>query len=470
VSGKPTCGLRFSAFTFLVSLATLEAVACRVDRQEFQNRVFGCDTSAADPLCGTDLAGHPMQCFAARQIGAADFCTEECGDVPMSLDDGTVCVQGGAKLKACKPSDDGDPAGHPQGACGRSEFGCLRTDILKDEGVCLTMHPCVTDQDCHDPVRSVCAATFLKNVYAGNTDLETDHLYCLQEGCDANNSACSPGETCLRKVISKDAHPPDICVPNCDSLHHCPPNHFCLQKISGPGNPAVCIPGLLGFVCDTDIDCLVGTCMDDGGSGPDAGDHLHLCSRTCSNDDDCSKFDGVQGLFICAPNGHCATPDAYRGASCSNDGDCLLDAGAQCMRFAETDAQGTCLHACPADGACLPRGGINQTCLPLVGAGAQVPVCFPGYFGIPCFAEGSCVGDLTCRRPDLVDPSPQAPGMCTALCVKDDDCANDRWTRGGWCGVPDSPICFPAQDPGSACTRDGMCSSGICNLMNHLCN
>ena len=449
--------------SYLLSTAALLALgACRVDDQAFQDRVFRCDTSAADPLCGTDAQGNALQCFAARQIGASDFCAQQCEGDPRPLpDQGAVCVQGNAKLKSCDPRNDDDKSAHPQGACDRPEFGCLRTDVLADEGVCLTMNPCLTDKDCHDPVRSVCAATFLKKLYAGNDSLHADHLYCLEEGCQAKRTSCSPGETCLREVIPAGANPPDICVPNCDSNLRCPPNHFCLQKISGPGNPAVCIPGLLGFVCDTDLDCLVGQCMDDGGTGPGNDDHLHLCSTACASDADCEKFDSAQGRFVCA-DGRCATPDAYRGASCYTDADCVRDADSKCMRFAVTDAQGTCLHACGDNGSCRPRGGINQTCLPLRGeTGTEPPVCFPGYFSFPCFDDASCVGDLSCRGVDLTGPEPRA-GLCTALCAVDDDCAKNRWTPGGWCGYPDAPVCLPGRDAGEDCLRDPMCSSGLC--------
>jgi hypothetical protein len=440
------------------------AGGCRVDAQKFQDRVFSCNTAAANPLCGTDLQGDPMKCYAAEQIGATDFCTEECGDTPgRSADGKTVCVQGGAQLSFCNPADDNDKVGHPNGACGRPEFGCLRTDILKDEGVCLTMNPCLTSQDCHDAVLSVCAATFYKQLYSANTTFHADHLYCLQEGCQADSTSCLPGQTCLRNVIPAAAHPPDICVPNCDSNLQCPPNHFCLQKISGPANPAVCIPGLLGFVCDTDVDCVVGTCMDDGGTGrPDVPDNLRLCTTTCTNDNDCNIFDSDQGRFICnQASGTCATPNAYQGAACGTDSDCIREDGALCARFAPTDPQGTCLHPCRDDGSCLPRGGINETCLPLDDADQLVPVCFPGLFGLPCFADTNCVGEgVSCRGLDLTT-QPPTPGLCTALCASDADCAGNRWTAGGWCGS-EAPICLPPQAAGLPCTRASMCASGLC--------
>jgi hypothetical protein len=477
--------LRCAAVLQVVSRAVLPALlctavgACRVDDDAFQSRVFRCDTSAADPLCGTDVAGEKLQCFAARQIGATDFCAPQCGEIPKPLpDEGAVCVQGNAKLKSCNPTDHADVA-HPDGACDRAEFGCLRTNVLpsaggQDEGVCLTMKTCSQNSDCRDPVRSVCAATFLKELYAdaGNDVMHADSLYCLQKGCEHDDTSCSPGESCLRKVLPI-ANPPDICVPNCDSNHHCPPNHFCLQAISGPANPAVCIPGLLGFVCDTDVDCLVGTCIDDGGTGrPDKGDNLNLCTMTCASDKDCSKFDSQQGLFVCntaSSPAHCATPNAYQGATCKTDQDCGRDLDSRCMRSSASDEVGTCLHPCTDQGGCAPRGGINQTCFPLYAHEGPVPVCFPGFFGLPCFSDNNCVGDLTCRGADL-SANPPTPGFCTTLCVSDGDCAANRWTSGGGCALPEAPICVPPPgDVGATCFLNAMCTSGVCDLTHLTC-
>jgi hypothetical protein len=444
----------------ICALAALVVVAagCRVDDDAFQRRVFRCDTSAADPLCGTDARGQPMQCFGAGQIGAVDFCTETCGDVPMSLpDENAVCVQGNAKLAYCNPADDDDPAGHPGGACGRAEFGCLRTDLTRDEGVCVTMRPCLTNQDCHDNVRSTCAATFFKQLYAvdARSDapvLRADHLYCLQEGCDATGSSCSPGESCLRKVVPPAANAPDICVPNCDSQLRCPPNHFCVQKVSGPANPAVCIPGLLGFVCATDIDCVIGVCRLENGPEPPRDGRLNLCTVPCNSDDDCHHFDSDQGAFICNADHYCATPAAYNGASCFTDDDCGLDEGTICARVAATDRQGTCLHPCDPDGGCRARGGINHTCLPLAHATGPdllappeaAPVCLPGYFALPCLRDDNCLPGLSCVGADLTGAVP-SPGLCSIPCRSDDDCAANPATAGSTCGAPDTPLCLPPQ-------------------------
>ncbi|MEI4926944.1 hypothetical protein Q8G50_30990, partial [Klebsiella pneumoniae] len=92
---------------------------------------------------------------------------------------------GQARLQGCNPGADG-------AGCDRPELGCLRTDITSDEGVCVTMQPCSKDEHCRDPVRSTCAATFLRELYSQADDLRLDDLYCLQTGCEATNTACSP--------------------------------------------------------------------------------------------------------------------------------------------------------------------------------------------------------------------------------------------------------------------------------------
>jgi hypothetical protein len=438
----------------LVWLSVFVATGCKVDANEFQARVFDCDTASASPLCGTDQAGAPMTCFAARQLGGTDFCTKSCGDAPMSLpDENAVCVQGKAKLQACAPSD-GD------GACGRPEFGCLRTDVMTDEGICVTMKPCQQDTDCHDPVRSTCASTFFAKLYSNaKNKIQTDHLYCLQEGCQRDRTACSPGETCLKDVIPAAAHPPDICVPKCNSSKECPPNFLCLQKdtISGPANPGVCIPGLLGFKCESDVDCLVGRCLSDGGDKLiDGSVALNLCTVDCDSDADCQAFDSEQGLFFCNADHHCATPSAYLGASCNTQADCTRDPLTTACVFLTDDPkdQGTCVHPCPADGACPALGGVPHTCLGK--SGTSPGVCFPGQFGLPCAADANCAPGLKCR-----DAFPGVK-LCTALCQKDADCDDNRFAAGqGFCG---GAVCLPlgSLPLGSPCSRTAQCKNAQC--------
>jgi hypothetical protein len=445
--------------------------ACKVNQQAFEDRIFSCDTTATDPLCGTDAQGFPLTCFAARRIGGTDFCTKACGDTPgyVAKDD-AVCVQGNAELQFCDPADDADKDGtHPLGACNRSDLGCLRTDVETGaaEGICITGSPCTKDVDCHDPVRSTCAATFLNQLYANAPDLAADHLYCLQEGCLNGRSDCSPGEVCLPTQIPPEGNPPDICVPKCDSQGRCPPNHFCLSKISGPANPDVCIPGLLGFVCESDVDCLVGKCKSDDDAAPAQG--LKLCTTPCSSDTDCSKYDSVQGAFICSTgtNRHCVTPSAYTGALCRTTADCSRDKGTICAKQAVDAPEGTCLFPCDA-GQCTPRGGIGHTCVPLVDD-EKMPVCFPGVFPLPCFGDSQCaVPELHCVGADVSDPQNPVPGNCTLPCKTDADCDASVWTTGqSFCSAPDPMhpevlLCLPTSADGSPCSADDQCTTKVC--------
>jgi hypothetical protein len=448
-----------SLLSLLVPLILLGASGCKVDANAFQSRIFPCDTASAHPLCGTDQSGVAMTCFAAGQLGGTDFCTQSCTDAPGDVPgEDAVCLQSGSKLETCDPTAGDD-------ACGQAELGCLRTDVTTDEGVCVTMKPCQMDSDCRDPVRSTCASTFFHALYSKNQAIHTDHLYCLQEGCAKNGTACSPGETCLKQVISAAAHPPDICVPNCDSLEQCPPNFLCLKadNISGPANPGVCIPGLLGFKCGSDVDCLVGHCVSDGGDALiPTSKALNLCTVDCASDADCELFDSDQGTFFCNGAHHCVTPQAYLGASCDTDADCTRDPlTTKCTHFsADPTVQGTCIHQCPDGGTCPALGGVPHTCYKY--AASAPSVCLPGTFGLPCSDDTVCVGNasgvggLTCRN---VSASTK---VCTTLCQKDADCEGNRWTAGqGFCG---GSVCLPfgSLPKGSPCAADKQCDSNSC--------
>jgi len=443
---------------------------CKVDQAAFDNRIFACDPSAKDPGCGATSSGDPMVCYPASLLDGTDFCAASCTDPGMSPVGENQCVEGSAELAFCKPS--------VPNSCGQSALGCLRTDVTTDQGVCTTMPPCTEDKDCTDPVRSTCAATFLTQLYTNASNpaiaandptaptLSADHLYCLQKNCQSGASSCSPGQSCLPLLVPAGAHAPDICVPNCDSQGNCPPNHTCFQKISGPANPAICIPGLLGFICATDINCLVGNCLSDGDPTPEQG--LKLCTIDCSSDTDCSVFDSQQGIFSCI-GGHCETPNAYRGNSCHTDDDCTRDVGTVCAFQSPPEKAtdlGNCLRPCTATAGappdCGPRAGIGQTCLPFyTSGGAQAAACYPGFFPYPCNTDANCVGngDLTCRGAKAGVPG---SGNCTTLCQTDTDCNANRWTAGqSYCASPPG-VCAPLLTGGALCQTNDQCASKVC--------
>ena len=460
---RPVSSSLSSLTTLLFLSFPLVSTGCRVDRAEFEERVFSCNTAAPDThACGTDDTGREMACFGGRQLGASDFCAKTCDEALISTDE-SLCLSSHIALRACKPSDDDTGK-----ACEQPGLACFRTDLQTDNGVCTTMNTCDTSEDCRDPVRSVCVTTFLANeIYPlDKDDLRLNHLFCLQTGCKARGTSCSPGETCLQEVIPAAARPPDICVPNCDSHDRCPPNFLCYSKASTDASPNVCIPGLLGFTCESDIDCMIGTC-EPKSTG------YKVCTTRCDTTADCQKFDGPQGTFICVKNsaaptehGYCETPNAYRGTICDTTDDCAKNPLDVCTHLVPGSVQGVCLPPCSPDGKCKERGGINHTCVPST-VSSEPPVCYPGYFGYPCGADTNCVGDLTCQ------PTSATQAACTVTCAADADCAANRWIGGeGWCAkAPSNSICLPAHvlPNDSPCTTNVACASGKCSKTTGTC-
>lgn len=460
---------------FVVAATGLVLTGCRVDRAEFERRVFRCDTGAPGQTCGTDASGRPMACFAASQVGGTDFCARTCDYDPDggAQPPGGVCLKSSTdhpniELATCKPSDDTVAA--PTAACGQPDLRCYRTDLVADEGVCTTMSPCARDEECTDTIRSVCASTFLADtVYPAAMDaVKLDHMFCLQTGCKARGTSCTAGESCLQLVVPPSTNPPDICVPNCDSNLNCPPNFLCYRRVSTVVTPKVCIPGLLGFTCLDDMDCMVGSCVN-------TGIGFKVCTTRCDTDSDCMHFDGIQGMFLCIKNeaqpaapGYCRSPNSFRGSDCLVNGDCNARNSAEvCAKLDPTNPVGTCLLPCPTNQLCPRRGGIEHTCLDL-GAGAQM-VCFPGYFGLPCVADENCVDDHNQHDLSCLPGAPDASSICTKKCTLDTDCTSDRWMTGNsWCDMVGG-TCRPLIATGSTtpCPGNSACQSGTCT--NKLC-
>ncbi len=449
-----------SLLAMIVAVAVGVAAGCQVDREAFHRRLFSCNPSAADPACGTDGDERPMACVAAYQLGGRNFCASGCNPktAPPDGDGAGICLPSGprdkgdlsgARLRVCAPEG-------PGGGCGDEELSCLRTDLLRNEGVCMSITSCARHADCRDPVRSVCMGELLRQTYGDEAGLRADHTYCLQGGCRANRTSCSPGETCLKDVIPRRENPSDICVPNCDANRNCPPNYFCYPELYSAAAPPVCIPGLLGFRCKTRLQCLFGDCADTG-----AG--FSVCALPCEDDRNCEKFDGDHGTFVCAPGADgrklCQAPRAYRGGLCTANADCRP--GETCARLRDDLPTGQCLHECGADLSCPAYGGLPHSCLPQI-AGKGNPVCWPGQFGVPCRSDDHCLGGLTCRSTDPRDP--KALRICTTGCQRDDDCARDRFAKegGGWC-QPQLGICLPPlPDDDERCERSEQCESRRC--------
>jgi hypothetical protein len=429
------------------------AAACQVSTDILDKRTYFCDGTALTETCGTTSDGTAMTCYQARQIGARDFCTQRCleGD-PDASGDGWRCVDTRAKLRGCRPSEGAS-------ACSLPGTECLRTDGLKDEGVCITMSTCSEDAQCRDPARPTCMGTLVTNWYGTPAAVHPDHWSCLQTGCRARNSGCAAGESCLPSVFFVGSEPLDICVPNCDVDLNCPPNYLCLRKVSGPAAPQVCLPGIMGFRCLSDMDCLLGDCRD-------TGDGWKVCAMPCASDDDCARFGAMRGPFVCAPDPggrgkFCQNPRAYAGSSCFTDDQCRPHESCVLLSpwFASRMFSGECRARCGPDLPCKDRGGVPHVCVELGGAGT----CYPGRIHMPCEEDADCVGNLKCLEVTVPDRQDQfvRKRRCSTTCRTSADCAANRFTE-NFAYCHGEGRCTARRHLGVLCEVDDECEKSRC--------
>jgi hypothetical protein len=433
---------------WILVLGAATLLACQANDGAFYDAVFPCSIAAATDQCGTSKAGKPMTCYPGSQLGGgSDFCTELCDGAAGAVDAGHVCLASGASLVRCLPvPPPGKTNGCPAG------LNCYRTDIGSNEGVCLMMQVCTTDNDCTNSRRAKCAAAIIHEL---NPIITTDHLECLQPTCATSGSNCVTGEVCSANYYATGGHVPDICIPECVRNQECPPNYACAQNAGAPGAARVCIPGVPGQRCNHEDDCIWGDCVDTG-----AGFSECIVPLTCTTDLDCSIFNSPTETFACTKQG-CVGLTPFNGTACMGDSDCPN--GQQCFRYSPygvSPPKGECRVPCDADGTCPLRGGVLHVCLD-AGAGG----CYPAAFGLPCTASSECLSELTCTA---VSPDPRtiiaSATICTTSCATDGDCRNNPLIRGGGFCDADSGLCRLAGQPGSPCDRDAQCLGGPCAL------
>ena len=176
-----------------------------------------------------------MTCFPASQLDGTDFCTQSCGEADVARRRSRSLRAGTARASppAIRPT-----TSTPSGPCGaqRSRLPAhrrhRRRGRLPDDAAVLA-RTATAPTRCARPARRRSSTSSTRRT----RDLHSDHLYCLQRDCVEGGSNCGPGSRACPSWSTAAAHPPDICVPNCDSQYRCPPNHFCFRKLSGTGSP-----------------------------------------------------------------------------------------------------------------------------------------------------------------------------------------------------------------------------------------
>jgi hypothetical protein len=440
--------------SLVVALVGCGLFACHAKNDAFYERVFPCDLAAPVEDCGTGRSGQALTCYDARQLGGQSVCSEICGDGESEgAHDGYACLASRVRLKLCRPAaSKTNPAlGCPAG------LNCLRTDLIRDEGLCMAVPVCTEDADCAgDAARRKCAGTLLRENYP-TAPLLTDNLHCLQDSCRATLSACSPGESCLGLLEETSPDAPDICAPNCDADMRCPPNFVCSREVSGTGAPRVCLPGLPGNRCTSNIDCILGDCVD-------TGEGFNVCTIPCINHEGCVPLITRSDAFVCVPNladsgHHCVSQRPFSGQPCRETTDC--PDGSICYLYSPYGTQtptGECRPPCDAEGNCRPRGGIPSVCL-AGGAGG----CYPGRFGLPCKDSAECMYSFSCLAvPEDAELGAPADDVCTIPCAADADCDANPWTlAAGYCV---DGFCRLGGGPGAPCTRDTHCRERTCDV------
>jgi hypothetical protein len=438
----------------LVGIAA--GLACGPDTEDFFAQPFPCDPSEPAGACGRNREGQQMTCYPGAQMGMLNFCVDQCETPGETADH--VCLDTKAKLRRCKPSDDGDRMRFPRGACGHPDLACLRTDLIFDEGVCVLGRVCTTDSECTDPQRSTCAATIVRSLVS-SPFVKADHLNCVQAECKKRGAACAPGESCLPNLVAPQSKPIDLCVPHCDSNLNCPPNTFCYRKISdSAATPNVCVAGLPSFRCNSRTECLVGDCVE-------VVPTLKACSVPCFDDSTCRPLELPGSPQVCGrfeqEKRYCVSVDLFSGSNCKTDADCL--GGRVCTRYSpygtSVEDVGYCLMPC-RDGRCENQAGVPHTCFDYL----ERPVCYPGKFGLYCSAPDACMTSLQCLRALEMDEDTDefvTRPLCTIPCTTTADCAANHLgaLARAYC---EAGHCVKRRRGGRLCATDDQCESDKC--------
>jgi len=428
--------------TFALAVVAIVLTHCKAKEDEFFAKTFSCD-SLSPNSCGTDRAGVPLVCFAARQYGGTDFCAPSCDQTRQ--DARFTCQDDTAWIQVCDLTSPSSPC--PAG------FTCRAASPR--HGLCVL--PCSPGVSCA-PLPGPADAGHDAPPDASMTDAPIEADAPGDSGdivhCAGSNDACR-GAGDGRPMVcvnSSSLGGRDFCAEACDPaapvedpLYRCSDMGALLQKCHPSSHAEAssdCPPGLNCF--RTNLMADEGVCLDMpvcsltepcaaprvclankiGGSSAQPADTLDLDHLNCVLD-------------------RCTTTSA----SCGDSEGCL---GTQ---YASTLSD-MCVPRCP-DGRCPP----NFSCATTVSGMPSEDLCLPGVPGARCDGSNCLLGSCEATGTGF--------NVCSKPCSSDATCApftavtGDPFVCAAWGGP--SPHCVtPRPFSGSNCDVRGQCLGQSC--------
>lgn len=299
-----------------------------------------------------------------------------------------ICTEDGACLDRCFLQVDGTVIeGCPPG------LSCVRTDSLRNEGVCYAIDSCSVGSDCigdeGGPPRTCVGDALGIPTSVPGLDIASNRLFCVDAPQGALMDRCPEGSVLLQAASS-------VCLPTCtDPGDRCPPATTCLRGLGwyfGASGTDVCSVGAWGSPCEDDTQCLFGRCLDVG--------TRRVCTERCDDvpgsteDDGCALISGstfygafdarcedVGGERICVPRGEIGTP-CGANLPCMNALQCFL---------LRDESTGICSRGCMTNADCwldeiVPERRMAAYCE------AAFAACLPlRRVGTECVRDGQCM-------------------------------------------------------------------------------
>lgn len=414
------------------------------------------------------------------------------------------CVDCASTLESCNGRDDDCDGiideGGPELCNGRDEDcdGRIDEGFDNDEdgfNVCGTQDCSVLDENCMvDATKDDCndddpminpGALEQCNVVDHDCDgaaVPTD-LSELDTRCAATapNTICEPSQGCIpddcrapRRACTGDLICDTTLTPPACVLAGCTPSEC--EAVGQWCDPASggCLPRReTGSVCEVDVQCRSGVCVEPAVVRLPAGIGAKICIETCCTDNDCAAdqfcWDAGNGARTCLPanlgasvTGRTTLGTGGPGAACSDGAACRsgLCQDNRCFSTCRTDLD------CPGQRCALdirtgPDGPRVVTAC-TTGRRADEQSCSDSLdcYGLCCGVARflGAIVDINCS-PDTFYSEECIP---VTWCATDSDCGGDScvYTGSSTSGVV--ALCEEGSDPQSPCCSNRQCPGGTC--------